>query len=172
MRLPKGERGVLDMKTKFLILFAVWGAFAWGLGAIARGQTLPDDIDSMPDGVSIQAFDGGGFRVISIASAPYNSSAPAAVAAARTVAFAKAKAALARFLDEAVSVDEFVERERVRVRTADGENTSSTKVDVRRTLVRIKTESRALLRGVSVIGTKYVPAVGGGGILRLVAAVG
>jgi hypothetical protein len=159
------------MKPKHPLLFAACLAVAWAIGAVAQDRPLPPDIVAMPDGVSIQAAGNGGFRILSIASAPCKSEAPAALSTARTVATAKAKAALARFLDETVSVDEFVERESVRVRTADGESSAVAKEDVRRTLVRIKTESTALLRGVKVLGTQFVPAAGGGGTLRLVAAV-
>lgn len=159
------------MKTKHLLLFAVWLVVVSGVWSVVQAQTLPADMAAMPDGVSIQVLADGGFRVLSIASAPCHSEAPAALSAARTVATAKAKAALARFLDETVSVDEFVERESVRVRTGDGENASLAKTDVRRMLVRIKTESHALLRGVVVRGTQFVPADGGGGTLRLVATV-
>ena len=157
------------MKTKHLVPLFVLLAVAWSIVAVA--QTIPPDFASMPDGVSVQALGDGGYRVLSIASAPCQSETPAALSTARTVATAKAKATLARFLDETVSVDEFVERESVRVQTADGEASAVAKEDVRRTLVRIKTESRALLRGVSVIGTRFVPATSGGGTLRLAAAV-
>lgn len=159
------------MKTTHPFPFAVLLAVLWGIALVALAQTLPPGLASMPDGVSIQALSDGEYRVLSIASVPCNANTPAALSAARTVATAKAKAALARFLDETVSVDEFVERESVRVRTEDGDASAAAKTDVRRTLVRIKTESTALLRGVSVMGTQLVSSPGGGATLRLVAAV-
>lgn len=157
------------MINSHLLLSAVALSFAGSIAVAA--QALPPDIESLPDGVSVLAFDDGEFRVISIASAPYTAETPAALSAAQTVATAKAKAALARFLDEKVSVDDFVERARIRVRIAGGDSTAAANVDVRRTLVRIKTESRALLRGVSVAGTQLVPTDGGGGTLRLLAVI-
>ena len=161
------------MKPKHPLPFAacLFVFISWGIGAVAQVSSLPAGLGAMPDGVSVQALGNGGFRILSIASAPCRSDAPAALSTARTVATAKAKAALARFLDETVSVDEFVERESVRVRTTDRESSAVAREDVRRTLVRIKTESTALLRGVSVVGTQFVPSAGGGGTLRLVAAV-
>lgn len=163
--------GKQSMSTKHLLRFVVWFAVSCGTWAFAQTQTLPPGFESMPDGVSVHTLGGGEYRVFSIASAPCKSDAPAALSAARTVATVKAKAAMSRFLDESVSVEEFLEREKVRVRTADGENAAAGSADVRRTLVRIKTESSALLRGFKVFGTQYSPAVGGGGTLRLAAGV-
>lgn len=159
------------MTAKHLLRFVVWVAVSCGSWAFAQVQSLPSGFDSMPDGVSVQTLGDGEYRVLSIASAPCKSEAPAVLSAARTVAVAKAKAAMSRFLDESVSAEEFLEREKVRVRTADGENAEVSSTDVRRTLVRIKTESHALLRGFKVLGTQYTPAVGGGGTLRLAAGV-
>ncbi len=156
------------MKTRHPLRFAIGFIVVCGMGIVAAAQTLPPECAEMPDGVSVQASSGGGFQVLSIASAPCKADTPAALSVARTVATAKAKAALSRFLDETVSVDEFLERESARVRTEEG---ALAKTDVRRTLVRIKTESRALLRGVKELGTHYSPAPGGGGTLRLAVGV-
>lgn len=156
------------METRHPLRFAIGFIVVCGMGIVASAQTLSPECAEMPDGVSVQASSGGGFKVLSIASAPCKEDTPAALSAARTVATAKAKAALSRFLDETVSVNEFLERESTRVRTEDG---ALAKTDVRRTLVRIKTESHALLRGVKELGAHYSPAPGGGGTLRLAVGV-
>ena len=152
--------------VSFLLL-----ASAWVVSACGQEGFFLSDIEAVPDGVSVLALGNGNFRVVSVASAPCSADTPAHLSAARTVATAKAKAALSRFLDEKVTVDEFLERERTRVRTEDGQESVAVREDIRRMLVRIKTQSNALLRGVTVFRTEYLPATGGGGALRLVAGV-
>ena len=131
------------------------------------------DFDAAPDGVSILALDGSEFKILSIATAHYKSSAPAALSSARTVAITKAKGAISRFLNESVSAEDFVEKEVTKVRTVSPDGTVSVaQASARRVLSRIQTQSNSLLRGVVVLQTEKIPdEEGPGGSMRVLAGV-
>lgn len=131
------------------------------------------DFDAAPDGVSILAAEGDAFKMLSIATAPYKSATPAALSAARTVAVTKAQGALSRFLNENLSVEDYLEKEVSKVRiVSDGGAESAAQIVARRVLTRIRSQSKSLLSGVVVLQTERIPAEeGSGGSFRVVVGV-
>lgn len=131
------------------------------------------DFEAAPDGVSILALDGDAFQMISIATAPYKSAAPAALSSARTVAITKAKAGLSRFLNESVSAEDYMEKETTKVRVSSGDGTEAVaRASTVRILTRIRTESKSLLRGVVPLQSERIPSEEGpGGSIRVVVGV-
>ena len=121
-----------NIATDLATALAVTVLFAGASPASAQDTTAStnavvdlSDFDAAPDGVSILALDGDSFKMLSIATAPYKSKAPAALSAARTVAVTKAKAGLSRFLNESVSAEDYMEKEttKVKVSSPDGGET-------------------------------------------------
>ena len=131
------------------------------------------DFDAAPDGVSILAQGGDSFKMLSIATAPYKSAAPAALSAARTVAVTKAKAGLSRFLNTDVSAEDYVEKQVSKVKVvAENGTVAAAQAVSHRVLTRIRTQSKSLLRGVVGLQTERIPAEEGpGGSFRVVAGV-
>lgn len=157
-----------------LVLAAAVPSFAEDT-SVASANAVVDlsDFDAAPDGVSILAQGGDSFKMLSIATAPYKSAAPAALSAARTVAVTKAKAGLSRFLNADVSAEDYMEKQVSKVKVVSSDGTESAVQTVsRRVLTRIRTQSKSLLRGVVVLQTERIPAEEGpGGSLRVVAGV-
>ncbi len=144
----------------------------------AEGETQAttidlSDFDAAPDGVSILSLEDDSFKMLSIATAPYRESTPAALSKVRTVAITKAKGALSRFLNESVSAEDFVEKEVSKVKTVSPDGTVSVaQSTARRTLSRIKTQSQSLLRGVVILQTERIPDEDGpGGSFRVMVGV-
>jgi len=143
-------------------------------GASTNAVVDLSDFDAAPDGVSILALDDDSFKMLSVATAPYKTATPTAISAANTVAVAKAKGALSRYLNETVNVEDFLEKEvsKVRVVSADGGTEAAAQAAARRVLVRIRTQSKSLISGTVVLQTERVPAdEGPGGSFRVAVGV-
>ena len=131
------------------------------------------DFDTAPDGVSILALDDEAFKILSIATARYKAATPKALDNARKVAITKAKGAMSNFLNETVSTEEILSSESVKIKAISQDGTISVaQATAKKVISRIKTESKALLIGTTVLRTEKIPdADGPGGSFRVLLGV-
>ena len=131
------------------------------------------DFDAATDGVSILALDGDAFKILSIATARYKNATPTALNNARKVAITKAKGALSNFLNETVSTEEVLSKESVKItKVSEDGAVSVSQATAKKLLSRIKTESKSLLIGTTVLQTERSPdADGPSGSFRVLLGV-
>ena len=132
-------------------------------------------MENAPDGVTMRLFSDGRFQIFAVGTGTYDFDDVDDVLDAQNEATAKAKANLAKFMNESLSTDEKIESMSKKVKTVSAQNGESTasvdKTSVKTALTSIKNSSAALLKGVIVLSSSKVPAKGTSGTCRVMVGV-
>ena len=138
-------------------------------------QGVAQDLETAPDGVTIRMLPDGGFQIFAIGTGTYDFDDVDDIMDAQKEATMKAKANLAKFMNESISTDEKLEEMSAKVKKVSSENgtTSSSveKVSAKQTLNTIRSSSAALLKGVIVLSTSKTPGKGTSGTFRVLVGV-
>lgn len=131
---------------------------------------LAGSLSELPDGAAIKLLPDGGFQVTAIGTGTYDFNDPDDINGARKEAEMKAKAAIAKFLNEDIKTEEgFAEAsKKAKTSTSDGTNTTTSvsKTSVKETMTAIQNSASALLSGVVVLKAEK-EAAGEGGTYRV-----
>lgn len=163
----------------FLLSFAITTLFAQNnkqeLLQTVQKQGIAQDLANAPDGVTIRLTPDGGFQIFAVGTGTYDFDDVDDVMDAQNEATLKAKANLAKFMNESLSTDEKIESMSKKVKAIGIQNgetsTSLNKVSVKTALTSIRNSSAALLKGVIVLSSSKVPAKGTSGTYRVMVGV-
>ena len=170
------------MKTFMLfcgVLFGCCAIFAQDakteLMETVQKQGIAQELDQAPDGVTMRLLPNGGFQIFAVGTGTYDLNDVDDVATARKEATLKAKANLAKFMNESLSTDEKLEEMSTKVKKISSENgETTTKVEkntAKNMLTSIRNSSSALLKGVIILASAKVPAKGTSGTYRVMVGV-
>ena len=138
-------------------------------------QGVGKDLENTPDGVTIRLLPNGGFQIFAVGTGTYDFDDVDDVADARKEATLKAKANLAKFMNESLSTDEKLEEMSSKVKKVSSENGQTSakveKTSAKKALTSIKNSSSALLKGVIVLASSKVPGKGTTGTFRVMVGV-
>jgi hypothetical protein len=128
-----------------------------------------------PDGVAIALKENGDFQIFARGSGVYDVSDPSELASARTEATLNAKANLAKFIKEKVSVEEGITDVVQKTKTLQGNGQVQTKVakteEVKTMAKAITTSAEAILQGVITLREQKAPGVGTGGQIQVTVGI-
>lgn len=140
-----------------------------------KNQGIAQDLENAPDGVTMRLTPNGGFQIFAVGTGTYDFDDVDDVQDAQKEATLKAKANLAKFMNESISTDEKIESMSKKVKSIssqDGKNsTSVNKVSAKSALTSIKSSSAALLKGVIVLSSAKVPGRGTSGTYKVMVGV-
>lgn len=138
-------------------------------------QGIAQELSEAPDGVSIRLMDDGGFQIFAVGTGTYDFDDVDELQDAQREAELKAKANLAKFMNESLSTDEKLETMSSKVKKLSAEDGASTAVvdkeTSKKTLSAIRSSSCALLKGVITLSTSKVPGAGTTGTCRVMIGV-
>ena len=138
-------------------------------------QPAIDQVLSEPDGVAISLREDGSFQIFSRGSGVYDFDDPSELASARTEATLNAKANLAKFIREKVSVEEGITDVVQKTKTLQGNGQVQTKVasteEVKTMAKTITTSAEELLQGVITLREQKAPGSGTGGQIQVTVGV-
>lgn len=138
-------------------------------------QGIAQELSEAPDGVSIRLMDDGGFQIFAVGTGTYDFDDVDELQDAQREAELKAKANLAKFMNESLSTDEKLETMSSKVKKLSAEDGASTAVvdkeTSKKTLSAIRSSSSALLKGVITLSTSKVPGAGTTGTCRVMVGV-
>ena len=138
-------------------------------------QGIAQDLANAPDGVTIRLTPTGGFQIFAVGTGAYDFDDVNDVMDAQKEATLKAKANLAKFMNESINSDEKIESMSKKVKSIsikNGETSSSVnKVSAKKALTSIRNSSAALLKGVIVLASSKVPSKGSSGTYRVMVGV-
>lgn len=170
------------MKTTLLIFGLLFGAsvvFAQDakteLMRTVQKQGIAQDLENAPDGVAIRLLPNGGFQIFAVGTGTYDFDDVDDIADAQKEATLKAKANLAKFMNESLSTDEKLEEMSSKVKKISSENGETVskveKTSAKTALSSIRNSSSALLKGVIVLSSSKVPGKGTSGTYRVMVGV-
>lgn len=170
------------MKNYFLVCGLLLSAFALQaqdskaeLMQTVQKQGIAQDLGNAPDGVTIRLTPDGGFQIFAVGTGTYDFDDVDDVMDAQKEATLKAKANLAKFMNESLSTNEKLDEMSSKVKQISSENgeskTTASKVSVKKALTSIKNSSAALLKGVIVLSSSKIPAKGTTGTYRVMIGV-
>ena len=140
-----------------------------------QAQGIAQELDTAPDGVAIRLLPDGGFQIFAAGTGSYDFDDVDDVLDAQKEATLKAKANLAKFMNESLSTDEKIESASKKVKFMSSRNDKATasvnKVLVKNALSSIKNSSAALLKGVIVLSSSKIPGKGTKGTYRVMVGV-
>lgn len=138
-------------------------------------QGVGKDLENTPDGVTIRLLPNGGFQIFAVGTGTYDFDDVDDVADAQKEATLKAKANLAKFMNESLSTDEKLEEMSSKVKKVSSENGQTSakveKTSAKKALTSIKNSSSALLKGVIVLASSKIPGKGTTGTFRVMVGV-
>ena len=138
-------------------------------------QPAIDQVLTEPDGVAIALKENGDFQIFARGSGVYDVSDPSELASARTEATLNAKANLAKFIKEKVSVEEGITDVVQKTKTLQGNGQVQTKVakteEVKTMAKAITTSAEAILQGVITLREQKAPGVGTGGQIQVTVGI-
>lgn len=152
------------MLKKFIIATCIssLALFAQNNQQTLAQKGLVQEISQAPDGVTIRLAEDGSFQVFSVATAAYNHDDVDDILAAQKEATLKAKAAIAKFMNESLNTEEsFKEASKQikKISSKDSNVTTTVNKDIsKKLLLSIKNSASALLKGVIVISSAKIPA--------------
>lgn len=128
-----------------------------------------------PDGVAIKQFDDGTFQIFARGTGVYDFNDPEDVLDARNEAILKAKANLAKFMEETLSTEEGFSKasKKTSNKSKNGEEESSSisKETVTMSSTIIKTQASALLKGVITLKEEKIPSGNSSGTVQVTVGV-
>ena len=140
-----------------------------------KTQGIGKDLENSPDGVTIRLLPNGGFQIFAVGTGTYDFDDVDDIADAQKEATLKAKANLAKFMNESLSTEEKLEEMSSKVKKISSENGKQTanveKKSAKSALTSIKNSSAALLKGVIVLASSKVPGKGTTGTFRVMVGV-
>lgn len=140
-----------------------------------KTQGVGKDLENSPDGVTIRLLPNGGFQIFAVGTGTYDFDDVDDVADAQKEATLKAKANLAKFMNESLSTEEKLEEMSSKVKKISSENGKQTanveKKSAKSALTSIRNSSAALLKGVIVLASSKVPGKGTSGTFRVMVGV-
>ena len=138
-------------------------------------QPAIDQVLTEPDGVAIGLKEDGSFQIFARGSGVYDFDDPSELASARTEATLNAKANLAKFIKEKVSVEEGITDVVQKTKTLQGNGQIQTKVastDEIKTMAKAITSSaEEILQGVITLREQKAPGSGTGGQLQVTVGI-
>ena len=170
------------MKTTLLLCACLLGAgvtFAQdnkaNLMQTVQKQGIAQELENAPDGATIRLLDNGGFQIFAVGTGTYDLDDVDDIADAQKEATLKAKANLAKFMNESLSTDEKLEEMSSKVKKISSENGETSKkkkkTSAKNTLTSIRNSSSALLKGVIVLSSSKIPGKGTSGTYRVMVGV-
>lgn len=156
------------------LTFGVFADDAADLAKTAAEPAVQEEF-AEPDGAAIKLFDDGTFQILARGTGTYDFDDVDDVNDAKKEAVLKAKAALAKFMNEKLNTTESLEEaaKKTKTQTSDGENTTTatTKESVKNTATTIKNQADALLKGVITIKMQKIPRKGTTGEIQATVGV-
>ena len=148
-----------------LVAFGAFADDAADLAATAADPAVEAEFDQ-PDGAAIKMKDDGSFQILARGTGTYDFNDVDDINDAKKEAVLKAKAALAKFMNEKLSTEEgFAEAsKKTKSMTSDGQNQSVnvSKESVKTSSTMIKNQAEALLKGVITIKMQKIARGAGG----------
>ena len=136
---------------------------------------VAQDLENAPDGVTIRVLPDGGFQIFAVGTGTYDLDDVDDIADAQKEAVLKAKANLAKFMNESLSTDEKISSMSSKVKKVSSENgktsVSVEKNSAKQALSSIRSSSKALLKGVIVLSSAKIPGKGTSGTFRVMVGV-
>ncbi len=146
--------------------------FVFGSMALLSSFIFAQTLKEMPDGPMIRINDDGSYQIMCVATATYDFNDPDDVLDARNQATMRAKAGIAKFLNEEISSQEAMEKATQKVSqnsTEEGKKVSKT--SIAHTYESIRSSARALLTGVVVLEDAKIPDGDEGGYYKVMVGV-
>lgn len=145
------------------------------LKALAKESVIQEDLDE-PDGVSAHVNADGTFQVFGRGTGSYDFNDTDDINDARKVATLKAKAAIAKYINETLSTEEGLAEATTKTKNLasdkSGESGSATKETIKQTSEVIKNKATVLLKGAVVLEDEKIPnASGNGGRYRVTVGI-
>lgn len=138
-------------------------------------QPAIDQVLTEPDGVAIGLKEDGSFQIFSRGSGVYDFDDPSELSSARTEATLNAKANLAKFIKEKVSVEEGIVDVVQKTKTLQGNGQIQTKVakteEVKTMAKAITSSAEEILQGVITLREQKVPGSGTGGQIQVTVGI-
>ena len=138
-------------------------------------QPAIDQVLTEPDGVAIALRENGDFQIFARGSGVYDFDDPSELASARTEATLNAKANLAKFIKEKVSVEEGITDVVQKTKTLEGNGQVQTKVakteEVKTMAKAITTSAEQILQGVITLREQKAPGIGTGGQIQVTVGI-
>ena len=160
------------MIKKFIVAFCL---FSLALFAQSDQKGLAQEITKAPDGISIKLAKDGSFQIFSVASGSYDFDDVDDVLSAQKEATLKAKAAIAKFMEESLDTKEKFEKASKKIKKISSKNNEKDynidKTTAKKLLLEIKSSASALLKGVIVLSTAKIPAKGTTGTFKVMVGV-
>ena len=142
---------------------------------MTAAQPAIDQVLTEPDGVAIALRENGDFQIFARGSGVYDVSDPSELASARTEATLNAKANLAKFIKEKVSVEEGITDVVQKTKTLQGNGqvqTKTAKMEEVKTMAKaITTSAEQILQGVITLREQKAPGIGTGGQIQVTVGI-
>ncbi len=157
------------------LLCAVLAATTWAAGEASLDAGVVQELTDSPDGVAIRLGDDNSFQIFSTGTGSYDFDDADDILAAQNEATQKAKANLAKFLNESLHNEDQFNSASAKVKKLsqqDGKTTTTVdRVSARTMLTSIRNSAAALLRGVVVLASSKIPGTGSSGMVRVTVGV-
>ena len=157
------------------LLCAVLAATTWAGGEASLDAGVVQELTDSPDGVAIRLGDDNSFQIFSTGTGSYDFDDADDILAAQNEATQKAKANLAKFLNESLHNEDQFNSASAKVKKLsqqDGKTTTTVdRVSARTMLTSIRNSAAALLRGVVVLASSKIPGTGSSGMVRVTVGV-
>ena len=120
------------MKKCLLLLFSLVAITVFAQNSkqallqTVQKQGIAQDLETAPDGVTMRLLSDGGFQIFAVGTGTYDFDDVDDVLDAQNEATLKAKANLAKFMNESLSTDEKIESMSKKVKTISSQNGEST----------------------------------------------
>lgn len=138
-------------------------------------QPAIDQVLTEPDGVAIALRENGDFQIFARGSGVYDVDDPSELSSARTEAVLNAKANLAKFIKEKVSVEEGINDVVQKTKTLQGNGQIQTKVakteEVKTMAKAITSSAEQILQGVITLREQKAPGTGTGGQIQVTVGI-
>ena len=142
---------------------------------MTAAQPAIDQVLTEPDGVAIALKENGDFQIFARGSGVYDVDDPSELASARTEATLNAKANLAKFIKEKVSVEEGITDVVQKTKTLQGNGQIQTKVakteEVKTMAKAITSSAEQILQGVITLREQKAPGTGTGGQIQVTVGI-
>ena len=169
------------MKKCLLLLFSLVAITVFAQNSkqallqTVQKQGIAQDLETAPDGVTMRLLPDGGFQIFAVGTGTYDFDDVDDILDAQNEATLKAKANLAKFMNESLSTDEKIESMSKKVKTVSSQNGETTasvnKTSAKTALTSIRNSSAALLKGVIVLSSSKIPGKGTSGTYRVMVGV-
>ena len=142
---------------------------------MTAAQPTIEQVLTEPDGVAIALRENGDFQIFARGSGVYDMDDPSELASARTEAMLNAKANLAKFIKEKVSVEEGITDVVQKTKTLQGNGQVQTKVakteQVKTMAKAITASAEAILQGVITLREQKAPGTGTTGQVQVTVGI-